>query len=80
MTDVPDSGFDFGLLRELTEADGVPGYEERVRAPVRRELEAAGVETRSDGIGTLVGTVRGDVAPAFEVVVAAYVDESVRGP
>jgi len=67
--------FDFDLLRELTETDGVPGYEDRVRELVRRELEAAGAETRSDGMGNLVGTVRGGVVPDYEVVVAAHVDE-----
>ena len=75
----PDSGsdfdfeFDFDLLRELTEASGVPGYEDRVRDVVRRELEAATDEVSADAMGNLVGTVEGD--SGYSVAVAAHMDE-----
>ena len=64
--------FDFELLRELTESDGVPGYEDAVRAVVRRELAAATDEVRTDAMGNVVGTVEGG---DNEVVVAAHMDE-----
>jgi endoglucanase len=67
-----DFDFDFELLRELTETDGVPGYEEDVRTVVRRELTAAMDEVRTDAMGNVVGTIAGG---DYEVVVAAHMDE-----
>jgi len=68
----PDPDFDFDLLRELTETDGVPGYEDEVRAVVRRELAAATDEIRTDAMGNVVGTVEGG---DYDVLVAAHMDE-----
>jgi endoglucanase len=64
--------FDFDLLRELTETSGVPGYEDRVREVVRRELADAVDEVRTDAMGNVVGTVAGG---DYEVAVAAHMDE-----
>lgn len=71
------TGFDFdeSLLVELTELHGVPGYEEAVRDVVRRELEGAVDDVRSDAMGNLVGTIEGSTAPEYEVVVAGHMDE-----
>ena len=68
-----DAAFDLDLLRELTEASGVPGYEDRIREIVRRELEATTDEVRSDAMGNVVGTVEG--ASDYELVVTAHMDE-----
>jgi putative aminopeptidase FrvX len=68
-----DEAFDFELLAELTEASGVPGYEDRVREVVRRELDEAADEVRTDAVGNVVGTVEGSTD--HEVVVAAHIDE-----
>ena len=65
--------FDYDLLVELTEARGVPGYEDRVRDLVRSELEPSVDRLGSDAMGNLVGTLEGD--RAYDVVVAAHVDE-----
>ena len=65
--------FDFELLQELTETSGVPGYEDRIREIIRRELDPEVDELRSDGMGNVVGTVHGD--GETEVVVAAHMDE-----
>jgi len=65
--------FDFDLLEELTETSGVPGYEDRIRAVVRRELEAEVDEVQTDGMGNVVGTLEG--ASDTSVVVAAHMDE-----
>lgn len=64
--------FDDDLLFRLCEERGVPGYEDRVRALVRDELEPHVDRIRSDAMGNLVGTV-GD--GAYDVVVAAHMDE-----
>lgn len=65
--------FDFELLQELTETSGVPGYEDRIREIVRRELEPEVDELRTDSMGNVVGTIEGD--SETEVVVAAHMDE-----
>jgi endoglucanase len=65
--------FDFDLLRELTEASGVPGYEDRVREIVRRELAESTDHVETDAMGNVVGTREGE--SAYAVVVAAHMDE-----
>lgn len=65
--------FDFELLQELTETSGVPGYEDRIREVVRRELEPEVDEIRTDSMGNVVGTIEG--TGETEVVVAAHMDE-----
>ena len=64
--------FDFDLLCELTETSGVPGYEDRIRDVVRRELEPEVDTLESDAMGNVVGTIEGGDE---EVVVAAHMDE-----
>ena len=68
-----DDTFDVDLLTELTETSGVPGYEDRIRDLVRRELEAAVDTVRTDAMGNVVGTLEGD--SGYEVAVAAHMDE-----
>ncbi|MFB6126445.1 MAG: M42 family metallopeptidase [Halolamina sp.] len=65
----------FDRLRELTEAHGVPGYEDRVRDIVRERLAEATDEVRTDGMGNVVGTVHGGGDTDFSVAVAAHMDE-----
>lgn len=67
--------FDFDLLKELTEARGVPGYEDRIRDIVRRELDDHADEVRTDSMGNVVTTVEGSENPDYEVTVAAHMDE-----
>lgn len=66
---------DFDLLTELTETSGVPGYEDRIRAIVRREFEGVADDVETDAMGNVVGTVEGAVDPDYEIVVAAHMDE-----
>ena len=70
---MPEFDFDFDLLAELTESDGVPGYEDQIREIVREELSSTTDEVRTDAVGNVVGTVYGDAD--YEVVVAAHMDE-----
>ncbi|WP_436901468.1 M42 family metallopeptidase [Halovenus halobia] len=65
--------FDTDLLTELTETSGVPGYEDRIRDVVRRELEPEVDELRTDNMGNVVGTIEG--SSDTDVVVAAHMDE-----
>lgn len=73
MSTSDEFAFDYDLLRELTEARGVPGYEDRIREIVRRELAPVTDEIRGDGMGNVVATRHGDAD--FEVAVAAHMDE-----
>jgi putative aminopeptidase FrvX len=59
------------LLRELTEAHGVPGYEAEVRALVRQYLEPLG-PVEQDRIGSLVCR-QGESGP--RVMLAGHMDE-----
>ena len=70
---MPEFDFDFDLLAELTESDGVPGYEDRIREIVREELSSTTDEVRTDAVGNVVGTIHGDAD--YEIVVAAHMDE-----
>ncbi len=65
--------FDRDLLTELTETSGVPGYEDRVRELVIRELDAHVDRIRTDAMGNVVGTIEG--ASPFATAVAAHMDE-----
>ncbi|AKU06939.1 MULTISPECIES: M42 family metallopeptidase [Haloferax] len=65
--------FDFDRLKQLTETSGVPGYEDRIRALVREDLEATTDSVRVDAMGNVVGTIEGE--GDYEVAVAAHMDE-----
>ena len=61
------------LLKELTEAKGVAGYEKEVRNVIRRYLEPIGSITQ-DKIGSLICKKRGDEDEP-RVVLAGHMDE-----
>lgn len=61
------------LLKELTEADGVPGYETEVRNVLRRHFEPLG-EITQDRIGSLICRKTGD-ADEPKILLAAHMDE-----
>lgn len=61
------------LLKELCEAPGIPGREERLRAIVRRELSGLVDEMRVDALGNLIAVKRNPGAP--KVMIAAHLDE-----
>ncbi|WP_458206507.1 M42 family metallopeptidase [Haladaptatus sp. NG-SE-30] len=65
--------FDFELLRELTETSGAPGYEDRIREIVRRELDGEVDQLHTDAMGNVVGTIEG--SSDYAVAVAAHMDE-----
>jgi len=61
------------LLKELCEARGVPGQEEKIRRIVRRELNHLTDELRVDPMGNLYATFPGD--SDAKVMIAAHMDE-----
>lgn len=65
----------FALLKELSEAPGVSGQEQNVRAAVAAHLAPLVDEMRVDSLGNLVGLKRGKSPPVGRVMVAAHMDE-----
>lgn len=62
------------LLEELTNAHGAPGFEGPVRNILRREWQGLVSDLRTDGVGNLLGTVRGP-ANGPRVLIMAHLDE-----
>lgn len=63
------------LLKRLSEAPGVPGREEQVRALIREELEDVVSELHEDALGNLIAIKHSDRADAKRVMLAAHMDE-----
>lgn len=61
------------LLRELCEATGVPGREDRLRAIMKRELSPLVDEIRVDPLGNLIGLRRGTTGR--KLAINAHMDE-----
>jgi len=67
-----------GLLRDLSEASGVAGYEDEVQAIVRKALEPHADTLRIDALGNLIALKKGkraDRAPRRAIMLAAHADE-----
>ncbi len=62
------------LLQELTEAHGPSGFEGPVRAIVRREITPLASSIETDGLGSLIATLRGP-SDSPRVMIAAHMDE-----
>jgi putative aminopeptidase FrvX len=62
------------LLEELSNAPAPSGYEAPVRDILRREFQAAGVEVSNDGMGSVIGVLRGS-ANGPRIMLAAHMDE-----
>lgn len=62
------------LLKELTEASGISGYEDEVRAIMRRELRKLTRDIRTDRLGSIMGIKRGK-ADSPRVMIIGHMDE-----
>lgn len=62
------------LLKELTEANGVSGYENEVRKIMARELKATSKEIQYDKMGSIMGVQPGSAANP-RVMVVGHMDE-----
>jgi putative aminopeptidase FrvX len=72
MTPVPDHFR--ALVKELMLIPGLSGFEGRVRRAIREKLDALGIAHRTDLLGNLVATLKGD--PDFpSVAVIAHMDQ-----
>jgi putative aminopeptidase FrvX len=61
------------LFKELTEAAGVPGYEEEVRSAIQRHLEPV-ARIERDKLGSIIGVSKG-TADSPRVMLAGHMDE-----
>lgn len=62
------------LLEELSNAPGPSGFEEPVRNIMIRELRASGLDVTTDGLGSVIGVLRGP-AEGPRIMLAAHMDE-----
>ena len=62
------------LLAELSNAAGAPGFEGQVRIILEREMRAAGLDVSTDGLGSVMGVLRGP-ADGPRIMLAAHMDE-----
>ena len=62
------------LLEELTNAPGPSGFEGPVRAIVRREITPLATSVDTDGLGSLIATLKG-ASGGPRVMMAAHMDE-----
>ena len=62
------------LLAELTNAHGVVGFEGEVRDILRREWRGLLTDLRTDGVGNLLGTLKGQ-SESPRVLLMAHLDE-----
>jgi endoglucanase len=63
------------LLQKLSEANGVSGREEEVRAILLQEIRGHVDEARVDGVGNLIARKRGTGGSGPRVLLAAHMDE-----
>jgi len=62
------------MMKELSEAEGVPGYEKEVRAHMRKLIEPLTEEVLTDRLGSIVGRKTGD-ANGPRILLAGHLDE-----
>ena len=63
------------LLRELSEAAGVPGREENIRQIIQRELKGCVDEMSVDAMGNLITHKKGTAQKRQRIMFAAHMDE-----
>jgi tetrahedral aminopeptidase len=63
------------LLQRLSEAGGVSGREEEVRAIILEEIRSTVDECRIDGLGNLIARKKGTGSSPVRVLAAAHMDE-----
>lgn len=62
------------FLQKLTEARGVPGYEQEVRALMEEELRKLGATVQFDGLGSIFG-IKPGTASNPRIFIAGHLDE-----
>lgn len=72
---MPDSPLNLPLLKTLSEAPGVPGREERIRAILEKESAGLFDDVRTDAMGNLLATRKALQPNAKRVTIACHMDE-----
>ena len=62
------------LMEELTNAPGPSGFEAPVREIITRELRASGATVTTDGLGSVIGVIRG-TSERPRIMLVAHMDE-----
>lgn len=65
----------FSKIKEVTELDGIAGYEHNVRDYLRGKITPLVDEVETDGLGGIFGIKHSQVTDAPRVMVAAHMDE-----
>lgn len=65
---------EMNLLAELSNTPAPSGFEGAVRKILRREFQSAGLEISTDGLGSIIGVLRGSSASP-RIMLAAHMDE-----
>jgi endoglucanase len=63
------------LLKQLSEAPGVPGREERIRAILEPELRKVFDDVTTDTMGNLIATKKAKTPNAKKVLIACHIDD-----
>src|SRR5882724_10774107 len=63
------------LLKQLSEAPGVPGREERVRAILEKEAKGLFDDISTDNLGSLIAVKKSKTPNAKKVILACHIDE-----
>jgi putative aminopeptidase FrvX len=63
------------LLKQLSEAPGVPGREERVRAILEKECKGLFDDISTDNLGSLIAVKKSKTPNAKKVILACHIDE-----
>jgi endoglucanase len=63
------------LLKQLSEAPGIPGREERIRGLIEKQLKPLADTIETDAMGNLIATIRSTKKNAPRVLLACHMDE-----
>src|SRR5574344_82919 len=63
------------LLKELSQLDGISGYEAEVRDYLKHEYESLQYQTKKDNIGSIYAYKKSKVKDPFVVMLDAHMDE-----
>src|SRR3954453_19956030 len=72
---ITTSAMNIALLKQLSEAPGVPGREERVREILKRHCDGVFDTVTTDAMGSLIATKRAAAKDAKRVLLACHIDE-----
>ena len=63
------------LLKELTEANGAPGFEKAIHDIMKREINKTGAALVNDHLGSIFGEKKGSATDGPKILLAGHMDE-----